>query len=108
MQAKRGEVWQIDLGLAQKTRPCVILSVAFLDNERAMVSYVPHTRSVRGTRFEAVFPVRGLEDGAFDAQGIGSISVVKLLQRKAILTDEQLHQVEERVKAWLALDKTVG
>jgi mRNA interferase MazF len=35
---KRGEVWLIDLGLAAKTRPAVILSVPFQDNEKAVVT----------------------------------------------------------------------
>ena len=34
-RASRGEIWLIDLGLVQKTRPCLVLSIAFLDHERA-------------------------------------------------------------------------
>ena len=72
-KARRGELWLFDLGLAQKTRPCLILSISFLDHERAVVTYVPRTTSVRHTRFEVPHQMRGLEPGAFDAQGIGSV-----------------------------------
>ena len=41
LKAKRGEIWIIDLGLAQKARPCLILSIDFLDHERAVVTYIP-------------------------------------------------------------------
>jgi mRNA-degrading endonuclease toxin of MazEF toxin-antitoxin module len=36
-KARRGELWVIDLGMAQKTRPCLILSIDYLDHERAVV-----------------------------------------------------------------------
>jgi mRNA interferase MazF len=49
---KRGEVWLIDLGLAAKARPAVILSIPFRDNEKAVVTYVARTLQRRGGRFE--------------------------------------------------------
>ena len=36
--AQRGEIWMIDLGLAAKVRPCLVLSIEFRDNERAVVT----------------------------------------------------------------------
>lgn len=51
-EVRRGDIWLVDLGLAQKTRPAVILSVACLDHERALITYVPRTTSLRQTRFE--------------------------------------------------------
>jgi mRNA interferase MazF len=47
---KRGEVWLIDLGLAAKARPAVILSVPFQDNEKAVVTYVARSLQRRGGR----------------------------------------------------------
>ena len=47
---KRGEVWLIDLGLAAKARPAVILSVPFEDNEKAVVTYVARSLQRRGSR----------------------------------------------------------
>ena len=102
-KAKRGELWLIDLGLAQKLRPCVILSIDFLDHERAVVSYVPRTTALRSTRFEVPHQARGLEAGAFDAQGIGSIPVVKLERRLGSVDPTIIQQVEAAVKLWLNL-----
>jgi hypothetical protein len=47
-RAKRGEIWLIDLGLAQKTRPCLVLSVDFLEHERAVVTYIHERHSCAG------------------------------------------------------------
>lgn len=48
----RGEVWLADLGFAGKIRPVLILSVAPGDEDRALVTYVIRTTSVRGTAYE--------------------------------------------------------
>ncbi len=37
-EVTRGEIWLVDLGMAQKVRPAVVLSVAYLDHERALIS----------------------------------------------------------------------
>ena len=102
-QAQRGELWLIDLGMIQKARPCLILSIAFLDHERAVVSYVPRTTTLRDTRFEVSHQARGLEPGAFDAQGIGSIPIVKLERRLGSVEAAVLQRVETAVKLWLKL-----
>jgi len=93
----------IDLGMAQKPRPCLILSVEFLDHERAVVSYVPRTTTLRQTRFEVPHAMRGLDAGAFDAQGIGSIPVVKCERRLGMAALEIIQQVEAAAKRWLKL-----
>jgi mRNA interferase MazF len=64
----RGEVWLIDLGLAAKVRPGLVPSVAPINQERVLVTLVPHTTSLRGTRFEIVVPKPFLKTGAFDCQ----------------------------------------
>ncbi len=101
--ARRGEIWLVDLGMAQKTRPAVILSIAFLDHERAVATYVPRTTVLRGTRFEVAHQARGFEPGAFDAQGIGGVPLVKLVRNLGFLDSENLERVELAVKNWLGL-----
>ena len=51
LNANRGEVWLVDLGMAAKARPAVVFSIPFLDNERAVYAIVPHTTAVRGGAF---------------------------------------------------------
>lgn len=102
-EVKRGDVWLVDLGLAQKVRPAVILSVAYLDHERALITYVPRTTSLRQSRFEVEHRATGFAPGAFDAQSIGTMPVVKLVRRITMLDVDTLAKVEDAVRAWLAL-----
>ena len=99
----RGEVWLVDLGLAAKVRPCVILSIPAGDSDRALVSLVPHTTSVRGSQFEVVVPARFLKPGAFDAQGLVTVPHARLVRRIGTLADIQLQAVEHAVRIWLGL-----
>jgi mRNA interferase MazF len=101
--AARGEVWMMDLGLAAKPRPGLVLSVAYLDQERAIVTYVPRTLSLRGTRFEVEHAARGMQAGAFDAQGIGGVPPVRLMRCIGMVDAATLQKVEAAVKAWLGL-----
>jgi mRNA interferase MazF len=102
-EVKRGDIWLVDLGLAQKTRPAVILSVAYLDHERALITYVPRTTTLRNTRFEVPHQAHGFAPGAFDAQSIGTMPAVKLVRRIAVLEAATLAKVEDAVRRWLAL-----
>ena len=101
--ARRGEVWQVDLGLVAKVRPALILSIPFLDHERAVFGIVPHTTAARGTRFEVSVAVPGLQAGVFDAQGLRNVPPQVLMRRLAVLTPQQFAQVEEVVKRWFGL-----
>ena len=101
--ARRGEIWLVDLGMVQKTRPVVILSVAFLDYERAVVTYVPRTTSLRNTRFEVPHQAHGFDPGAFDAQGLGGVPVTKLIRPLGTLDATTVQGIEMAVKSWLGL-----
>lgn len=101
--AKRGEIWMIDLGLAAKTRPGLILSVEFRDEERAVYTYIARTTSLRGGRFEVVHTAAHFKPGAFDAQNIGTVPGPKLLKFLARINTHTLEQVEAAVSSWLAL-----
>jgi len=74
----RGQVWLADLGIAAKIRPCLILSVPPAPQDRVLVTLVPHTTSVHGTRFEVVLPKPFLSPGAFDAQGLVTVALARL------------------------------
>ena len=60
---RRGEVWLVDLGMAQKTRPALVLSTGYADDDRALVTIVSHTTSLRGSEFEIAVPVPFPEAG---------------------------------------------
>ncbi len=78
---RRGEVWIVDLGLAAKVRPCLVLSVPAHDDDRALVTLVPHTTSGRGSRFEVSVQVRFLRPGTFNAQGLVTVPNAKLVRK---------------------------
>lgn len=99
----RGEVWLVDLGMAAKTRPCLILNVPAGDADRALATLVPHTTSTRGSRFEVAIHVGFLRSGAFDAQNLVTIPTVKLLRKLGRLTEDKLTAVENAVRLWLGL-----
>jgi mRNA interferase MazF len=100
----RGSVWLADLGYAAKIRPCLVLSVEPTSQERLLVSLVPHTTSLRGTRFEIAVQARFLSvQGAFDAQQIVTVPQVKLIRRLGDLLPAQLQLVEQSVKSWLGI-----
>ena len=87
-RAKRGEIWMADLGLAAKVRPVLVLSVAYEGQERAIVSYIIRTTSLRHTQYEVRHETRGMPNGAFDAQGLGSIPEIKLERRVGLVDSE--------------------
>jgi len=99
----RGEVWVVDLGMAAKVRPAVVMSVPPSDTERALATLVPHTTSVRGSRFEVTTEIAFLKPGAFDAQGLVTIPFAKLVRPIGKLKPHDLARVERVVCRWLGI-----
>ena len=100
----RGDVWLVDLGMAAKVRPCLVISTPALDIDRALVTVVTHTKSTRSSRFEIPIRTRFLDAaGAFDAQSIVTVPEAKFLKRLGTLQPAQLSLVEEAVREWLNL-----
>jgi mRNA interferase MazF len=100
----RGSVWIVDLGMAAKVRPCLVLSVPTDPQDRTLVTLVPHTTSIQGTRFEVAVQARFLRPGGvFDAQQIVTVPQAKLVRRLGDLPPDQVALVEEAVRRWLGL-----
>ena len=103
-QADRGSVWIVDLGIVGKVRPCLVLSIPTAPQDRVLMTLVPHTTSVQGTRFEIPVQARFLHgSGVFDAQQVITIPQVKLIRKLGDLPADQLLLVELGVRAWLGL-----
>jgi mRNA interferase MazF len=101
--ANRGEVWLVDLGMAAKTRPCLVLSVAPTGYDRALTALVAHTTSPRGSQFEVAVQAHFLKAGVFDVQNLVTVPHAKLLRKVGQLSTDQLGAVEEAVRRWLGL-----
>jgi len=68
-----------------------------------LVTLVPHTTSVQGTRFEVAVPKGFLKPGVFDAQGLVTVATARLLRKLGELLPAEMALVEEAVKRWLGL-----
>jgi mRNA interferase MazF len=102
----RGDVWLVDMGMEGKIRPGLVLSVVAGDSDRALFTIVPHTTSLRGSRFECAGQVRFLKHGAFDAQGIGPVTRPRFIRRLGTLNALELREVEIAVADWLGLTRS--
>ncbi len=100
---ERGEIWQIDMGIAGKVRPCLLLTSYPADNELAMVTVIPHTTALRGNPWELSIPKSFLKDGASHFQQIQSASIARLIRRIGCLTDAEMAQVEDTLRRLLHL-----
>ncbi len=102
---RRGEIWMADMGALGKVRPVLILSVPYEADERTIVSFVPRTTSVWGDgRFDVLHTARGMKDGAFAVQLIGSLPKVKFIRKLGTVSGETLAEVEAALKLWLGLE----
>lgn len=102
----RGEVWLVDLGMAAKVRPALVLSVPAEDVDRSLVTLIPHTTALRQSRFEAVVTAPFLKAGAFDAQGLVTVPTIRLIRPLGVLSSGQLEPVERAVLHWLGFGST--
>jgi mRNA interferase MazF len=102
-QPRRGEVWRVDLGLAGKVRPAVVVSAYPGDADYALIAIVPHTTSVRGSAYEVKIAVSFLQVGAFNVQGLAPLPPVRFINRMGSLTDDQLTMIDEAIDRWLCL-----
>ena len=89
----RGEVWQVDFGMAAKVRPALLLTGNPADAELDLVTVLLHTTSLRGNRWELSIPKSFLKPDAFHLQQIQSVSTVKLERRLGILNETEMNQV---------------
>jgi mRNA interferase MazF len=99
----RGEVWLVELGMAAKARPAVVISIQVEDTDRALVTLVPHTTSTRQSRFEASVSVPFLHPGVFDAQNLVTIPHARLVQPLGKLGKAHLAVIERAVCLWLGM-----
>lgn len=101
MMPKRGEVWLFDLGMAEKVRPVLIVSVPFGDRDRALVTVVPHTTSLRGSAYEIVTATPFLKAGAFVVQAVSTYPSVRAIRKLGSLREGDFALVLGGLDRWL-------
>lgn len=99
----RGEVWMVDLGLAAKVRPCLLLTGWPADNELALVTVLAHTTTLRDGPWE--HPVRKafLKEGACHLQQVHSVPAIRLERKLGELNAIELAALEARLRQRLKL-----
>jgi mRNA interferase MazF len=102
-QPKRGEVWLVDLGLAAKVRPCLLITDYPADDELALVTVLPHTTAVRGNRWEYTCHKSFLRPGVFHLQQVQSVSIAKLVRRLGELDSAEMARIAQRLSERLLL-----
>jgi mRNA interferase MazF len=105
MNAKPGEIWLADLGLAAKTRPVLIVSRLDPDAPRALITYVPLTTQHRGSRYE--IPVGDLpflhQPSVVNVQGIGSLVAPRLERKLGQLSPAMMAKIKDALRFALEL-----
>jgi mRNA interferase MazF len=91
--------------MAEKVRPALVISAAFGDADRALVTIVPHTTSLRGSQFEIPVNVSFLKAGAFVVQGVSTYPHVRAMRKLGVLKPDQFRMVFNGVLRWLGQDQ---
>lgn len=99
----RGEVWQIDFGMAAKVRPALLLTRTATDDGLDLVTVLLHTTALRGNRWELSIPKPFLKPGAFHLQQVQTISAVKLERKLGSLTADEMRQISGALAVRLGL-----
>lgn len=101
MTPLRCEVWLFDLGMAAKVRPVLVVSTQFEDSDRALVTVIPHTTSLRGSRHEIAVNVPFLKPGAFLVQGVATYPSVRAIRKLGSLKTNDFEVVFTGLLRWL-------
>lgn len=104
----RGEVWEIDLGLAAKVRKVIIVSRDDANSPRALKTYVPITTKNRGSEYEVELPKTPfLSAGSVaNAQGIAAAPTHKFERKVGDLPANSLVKLEQALLFALGLKLT--
>ena len=101
----RGDVVIVDLGMAAKVRPCVVVSVSKPDNNRNMAVVVPMTTEIRGGECEIRFPkpVWLRQESVVNVLGIAGVDNAKIERRLAAFPADKMSEIESVLKRMLGL-----
>jgi len=100
-----GEVWFADLGMAEKSRPVLVLAYPRPADARALVIVAPLTSQIRGMRGEVPLgkPRWLPKVSAVNVQGLASFDPGKLARRFGALSADQYAAVKAALRDLLVL-----
>ena len=77
-------------------------------DHRALVTLVPHTTSMRGSRFEVTTKIKFLRPGAFDVQNLMTVPAVKFRRLLGRLSAPEMAVVETALRSGWSLNVGVS
>jgi len=101
----RGEVWLVDLGMVEKVRPALVLSGPCEGNDRDIITVIPHTTTLRGSRFEINVPLAFLKPGAFLVQSPATVPRVRALKLLGRMSEPEMRSIEAGLLDWLEIER---
>jgi mRNA interferase MazF len=87
--------------MAGKVRPVLVVSAGYDDADRALVTVVPHTTSLRGSRFEIQVSGPFVKSGAFLVQNVATYPNAREVRRLGSLKPTQFDAVFTGLLDWL-------
>jgi mRNA interferase MazF len=103
-QPKPGEVYWVDLGMAGKVRPLMVVSREDENAPRALAVCVPLTTEIRAGDYEVRIPrvpwMPGADQGVANIQGITGIEYRRLDRRSGRFEPSVIAEVRNAV-AWM-------
>ena len=101
----RGDVVVVDLGMAAKTRPCVVVSTRQPDRKRNMAVVVPLTTEIRGGECEVTFlkPRWLRQESVVNVLGIAGVDRARIVRRIAPFPQEAFLEVMDATARMLGL-----
>jgi mRNA interferase MazF len=105
MTTEPGQVYMVDLGIAAKIRPMVVVSRRDDDAPRALSICAPITTSYRESKYEiAIGKPRFLEQKSFvNIQGLQAIQHHELKRIIGRLTEDQMREIRKALSWTLDL-----
>ncbi len=102
----RGDVVIVDLGMTQKVRPCVVVSVAQPDQRRNMSVVVPMTTEIRDGEAEVSFPKPAWlkSESVINVLGVAGVDNAKIARRIAAFPPAKLKEISRVLVRILGLE----
>ena len=98
MNPRHGEVWLVDMGMAAKTRPGMVLIADNLNAPRSLLIHIPITRQNRGSQLEVPLGHLAFLDpeSVANVQAIGSLPSIRFEKRIGVLPAADLESVKKQ------------
>jgi len=95
----------VDLGMAAKVRPCVVVSVSQPDRQRNLSVVVPMTTEIRGGECEIRFPKPAWlrQESVVNVLGIAGVDDAKIERRISAFPADKMVEIETMLKRMLGL-----